>query len=60
MAPLPRRDEPQTYILLTLKELSYLDACIYVADGDGEHERNFGVDGTALRKKITKRIEELS
>lgn len=50
----------QTYILLTLKELCYLESCIAVADGDGEHAQEFNVDGAALVRKIMKRVEELS
>jgi hypothetical protein len=49
----------KTYLLLTRQELRYLEACIFVADGDGEHSDRYEVDQVALGKMIQRKIEEL-
>ena len=61
MAPLLPTPEPaaRTYLLLTLQELQYLEACIFVADGEGEHSDRFAVDQVALGNMIRRKIEEL-
>lgn len=37
---------------LTIKELMYLEACMQVADGDGEHAAEYGLDCGALQVKL--------
>jgi len=59
MAPLPKPEPVKTYLLLTLQELRYLEACIFVADGDGEHSDRYQVDQVALGNMIRKKMEEL-
>jgi len=49
----------KTYLLLTRQELKYLEACIFVADGDGDQADRFQVDQVALGRMIQKKIEEL-
>ena len=53
-------DEARTYLLLTLQELRYLEACIFVADGEGDQSDRFGVDQVALGNMIRAKMEELS
>ena len=52
--------EYQTYLILSLRELKYLEACIFVADSEGEHSDEFGVDQVDIGNRIRKRIEELA
>ena len=54
------KPEPaRTYLLLTRQELKYLEACIFVADGDGDQADRFQVDQVALGRMIQRKIEEL-
>jgi hypothetical protein len=54
------KPEPaRTYLLLTRQELKYLEACIFVADGEGEQSDNYQVDQVALGRMIQRKIEEL-
>jgi dihydrodipicolinate synthase/N-acetylneuraminate lyase len=41
---------------LTPNELRYLEACMEVADGDGEHAAEFGVDCGAMQVKLQEEI----
>lgn len=64
-APLARKigeimpDPVKTYLLLTAQELLYLEACIFVADGEGDQSDRFGVDQVALGTMIRKKVREL-
>lgn len=49
----------KTYLLLTAQELLYLEACIFVADGEGDQSDRFGVDQVALGNMIRKKVQEL-
>ena len=37
---------------LTAKELEYLEACMQVADGEGEHAASYGIDCGELQVKL--------
>lgn len=45
---------------LTANELRYLDACMQVADGDGEHAAEFGLDCGELQVKLQQLVDVLS
>lgn len=39
-------------IRLTAKELEYLEACMQVADGEGEHAASYLIDCGELQRKL--------
>lgn len=45
---------------LTANELRYLDACMQVADSDGEHAAEFGLDCGELQVKLQHLVNVLS
>lgn len=47
-------------MILTRDELVYLEACMIVADGDGEHAEEFKIDQGALQAKLQNAIARQS
>ena len=45
---------------LTSLELRYLEACMEVADGDGEHAAEYNIDVGALQVKLHNLIDVMS
>jgi hypothetical protein len=45
---------------LTANELRYLDACMNVADSDGEHATEYGLDIGELQVKLQRLIDLMS
>lgn len=45
------------FMALTVDELRYIEACIQVADCEGEHAEEFSVDQQKLQMQITVAIQ---
>lgn len=42
--------------MFTARELKYLEACMMVADGEGEHASEYGIDIGEFQVKLTDEI----